>query len=150
MHRLALALLILAGVVPASAAPSGWTRLSDGVLSLDAPAGAALKRVAPQTWELHDRRITLGVAFGPKVADADDAEPRRCYATEIILFDGTAGVLRVTRPTARIDCPEGYASLYAPPARRGESALFLWAWSEDADGLATVRAVVASIHIAPP
>ena len=146
MRRLLLALLL--GVTPAAAAPAGWMHLSDGALSLDAPAGAALKRVAPQTWELHDRRVTLGVAFGPQVADADDAEPRRCYATEIVLFDGTAGVLRTTRSGARADCPEGYASLYVPPARRGEPAMFIWAWSEDADDLASVRAVIAPIRLA--
>jgi hypothetical protein len=148
MRRFALALLLAAIAQPSAAAPPGWAHQAVGALSLDAPAGAALKRVAPQTWELHDRRMTLGVAYGPNVADADDAEPRRCYATEIVLFDGTAGVLRTTRPTARIDCPESYASLYVPSPRPGEAALFLWAWSQDVQDLATVRAVIASIRIA--
>ncbi len=139
--------LALSCIASAVGAPTDWRRLSAGALSLDAPPGATLKAVAPQTWELHGRGLTVGLVRGPRVADADDAEPRRCYSTEIVLFAGAAGVLRATRPAARADCPEGYASLYRPPLRPGAPALFLWAWDEGGDGYAAARAVIRSIRL---
>ena len=136
--------LALAAVL-AQAAPPGRVHLAAGALSLDAPADATLKMVAPQTWELHDRDLTLGLVVGPNIADADDGEPRRCYATEIVLLDGSAAVLRMTRPAALADCPQGYASLYRPAGRR--PALFVWAWDAGSDGAATLRAVIRSIRL---
>ncbi len=140
--KAALALAVLL----AQMAP-GWVHLAAGALSLDAPPGSTLKMVEPQIWELHNRALTLGIAAGPKVADADDGEPRRCYAMEILPFDRGRADLRATRPTARADCPEGYFSLYRPPARPGSPALFLWAWDDTADGAATVRAVIRSLRL---
>ena len=133
----------------ALAAPSGWVHLSASDLSLDAPPGSSLKEVAPRTWVLHNRDLTLGIAIGPKVVDADDGEPRRCYATEIVLSAAVGGVLRTTRPTARADCPEGYASLYRPPARPGGPAVFLWSWGGDTDGYAAIRTVILSVRLTP-
>lgn len=136
--------LVLARV---SAAPAGWMHLSSGALSLDAPAGSLLRQVVPGTWELHNRALTLGIAYGPKVADLDDGEPHRCYTSQYVSFNGAGGTLRTTRPRALIDCPEGYASLYVPPARPGAPALFLWVWGTDDP--ATLRAVVGSIRLQP-
>jgi hypothetical protein len=136
----------MAGATSAMAAPAGWVHLSAAGLSLDAPQGSTLRLVAPGTWELHNRDLTLGIAAGPKVADADDGEPRRCYATTILPSETIGGVLRTTRPGALADCPEGYASLYMPPRRPGGSAVFVWAWDEAPDGFASVETVIRSIR----
>ena len=138
-----LAALVLAAAV---ALPQGWVHLSAGALSLDAPPGSSLKMVAPGTWKLHSREVTLGIAVGATVADADDGEPRRCYDEINIPPRPVGGALRVTRPSARADCPEAYASLFMPAPRQGGSALFVWARTQD---YLSVCYVIASMRFAP-
>ncbi|HJW41173.1 MAG TPA: hypothetical protein VJ476_08090 [Rhizomicrobium sp.] len=140
MAALALAAMLAQGT------PSGWTHLSTGTVSLDAPPGSTLKLVAPGTWELHNRDLTLHLALGPKVADADDAEPPRCYNEIIIAPNPIGGALRVTRPSARADCPQDYASLFMPASQEGGLKLFVWAQTDD---YLIVCQVIASMRFAP-
>jgi hypothetical protein len=131
------------------AQPVAQTHLKAGAISLDAPSQSVLRASGSGAWLLRAHSFTIGIARGPSVADLDDAEPRRCYGVAQIVLDNRLAMLRESRASARLDCPENYVSVYLPPAAPGELGLFVWGRSVDSDDIPAMAAVVASIRFAP-
>jgi hypothetical protein len=128
------------------AQPATQIHLTTDALSLGAPSQSVLRASGAGTWQLRAHSFTIGIARGPSVADLDDAEPRRCYDVAPIVLDNRRALLRQSRASARLDCPENYVSVYLPPAAPGESALFVWGRSADVNDMTAMAGVIASIR----